>query len=265
MSQVASMPGPRRLIRMFRGISNSSPAPARNRARSAASFRLRARAGLLAVFLALAFASCDRMVTPRETRLTKDADAKATQGDYLQAINLYEAALDGSEKSADVHYKLGLLYDDKMNDPLNALHHFKRFLTLSPTGKRAEEVKVFMKRDELSLLTNLSGDGFVTRSEAVRLRNENLKLRQQINDNWAEKKTATEQAKTTGKPAKRPNEPRKRTGKERTYTVQSGDTLASISRKFYKTSSRWGRILSANPEILAKPTGLKPGQTLVIP
>ncbi|MEO8950759.1 MAG: LysM peptidoglycan-binding domain-containing protein [Chthoniobacterales bacterium] len=205
------------------------------------------------------------MVTPRETQLTKDADAKAAQGDYLQAINLYEAALDGTEKSADVHYKLGLLYDDKMNDPLNALHHFKRFLTLSPTGKRAEEVKVFMKRDELSLLTNLSGDSFVTRSEAVRLRNENLKLRQQVNDSWAEKKAAKEQAKSATKSARVPNEPRKRTGKERIYTVQSGDTLASISRKFYKTSSRWGRILSANPEILAKPTDLKPGQTLVIP
>jgi tetratricopeptide (TPR) repeat protein len=219
------------------------------------------------LFLALSlgtFAGCDRMVTPREAQLTKDADAKAAQGSYLEAINLYEAALDGSEQSADVHYKLGLLYDDKMNDPLNALHHFKRFLTLTPTGKRAEEVKVFMKRDELSLLTNLSGDGFVTRSEAVRLRNENLKLRQQINENWEEKKAATEQAKR-GRTAKVPNESRKRTGKERTYTVQSGDTLASISRRFYKTSSRWGRILSANPEILAKPTDLKPGQTLVIP
>ena len=39
--------------------------------------------------------------------------------------------------SADVHYKLGLIYDDKLNDPLNALHHFKRFLALEPTGKRA--------------------------------------------------------------------------------------------------------------------------------
>jgi tetratricopeptide (TPR) repeat protein len=205
------------------------------------------------------------MVTPRETQLTKDADAKAGQGSYLEAINLYEAALDGTEQSADVHYKLGLLYDDKMNDPLNALHHFKRFLTLTPTGKRAEEVKVFMKRDELSLLTHLSGDGFMTRSEGVRLRNENLKLRQQINENWAEKKAASEQVKAAGRSTKVPNEVKKRTGKERTYTVQNGDTLASISRRFYKTSSRWGRILSANPEILAKPTDLKPGQTLVIP
>ncbi len=202
-------------------------------------------------------AGCSRMVTPRSTQLVEDGDARAGEGNYLEAINLYEAALDGSARSADVHYKMALLYDDKMNDPLNALHHFKRVLTLDPTGKRAEEVKGFMKRDELALLTTLSGDTVVSRKESVLLRNENLKLRQQIEERWAENKTAARLAKPSGRA--------KSNGSARSYTVQRGDTLASISRKFYKTSSRWGRILEANPEILAKPGDLKPGQTLAIP
>ena len=133
---------------------------------------------------------CNRMITPRQTQLTKDADAKAAEGSYADAINLYEAALDGSASSAEVHYKLALIYDDKMNDPLNALHHFKRFLTLEPSGKRAQEVKGFMKRDELTLLTNLTGDSMVPRSELVRLTNENLSLRKQIGERWAEQKAA---------------------------------------------------------------------------
>jgi len=37
-----------------------------------------------------------------------------------------------------------------------------------------------MKRDELALLTNLTGDSMVPRSEVVRLNNENLNLRRQI-------------------------------------------------------------------------------------
>ncbi len=90
-----------------------------------------------------------------------------------------------------MHYKLALIYDDKMNDPLNALHHFKRFLTLEPSGKRAQEVKGFMKRDELTLLTNLTGDSMVPRSELVRLTNENLSLRKQIGERWAEQKAAS--------------------------------------------------------------------------
>ncbi|MBA3651539.1 MAG: LysM peptidoglycan-binding domain-containing protein [Chthoniobacterales bacterium] len=211
-------------------------------------------------------ASCNRMITPRETQLSKEADAKAAEASYAEAINLYEAALDGSARSADVHYKLALIYDDKMNDPLNALHHFKRFLTLEPTGKRAEEVKGFMKRDELTLLTNLTGDSMVPRSELVRLNNENLNLRQQIGERWAEQKAASGAGKAAARPAKgQPNEKVKRSGKERSYTVQRGDTLASISRKFYKSSARWQRILDANADLLSKPADLKPGQTLVIP
>ena len=199
------------------------------------------------------------MITPRQTQLTKDADAKAAESSYAAAINLYEAALDGSPSSAEVHYKLALIYDDKMNDPLNALHHFKRFLTLEPKGKRAQEAKGFMKRDELTLLTNLTGDSMVPRSELVRLTNENLSLRQQIGERWAEQKAA---ARGKGKP----NEKIARTGrKERSYAVQPGDTLASISRKFYKSSGRWQRILDANSDILSKPSDLKPGQMLVIP
>jgi len=201
---------------------------------------------------------CNRMITSRQTQLIKDADAKAAESSYANAINLYEAALDGSPASAEVHYKLALIYDDKMNDPLNALHHFKRFLTLEPRGKRAQEVKGFMKRDELTLLTNLTGDSMVPRSELVRLANENLSLRRQIGEHWAEQKAA---ARGKGKP----NEKMTQTGKERSYTVQPGDTLVSISRKFYKSSVRWQRILDANPDILSKPSDLKPGQMLVIP
>ncbi len=223
------------------------------------------RPALLGCLLSLGMlAGCNRMIMPREVQLGKDADAKATEGSYAEAINLYEAALDGTPASADVHYKLALIYDDKMNDPLNALHHFKRFLTLEPTGKRAQEVKGFMKRGELTLLTSLSSDSMVPRAELVRLSNENLNLRKQISERWAEQKAANAAEKEAR--AKRPPGPKiKRTGKERSYKVQRGDTLASISRKFYKSSARWQRILDANADLLTKPSDLKPGQELVIP
>jgi LysM repeat protein len=212
-----------------------------------------------------ALSGCNRLITQRQSQLGKEADAKTAEGNYAAAINLYEAALDGSAASADVHYKLALIYDDKMNDPLNALHHFKRFLTFEPSGKRAQEVKGFMKRDELTLLTNLTGDSMVPRSEVVRLRNENLNLRQQIEDRWSEKKAASATGKTAERTKSQPNEKTKGSGQARSYTVQRGDTLASIARKFYKNSARWQKILEANSDIIGKPGDLKPGQTLTIP
>ncbi|MEO5718410.1 MAG: hypothetical protein ABIR29_07540, partial [Chthoniobacterales bacterium] len=77
---------------------------------------------LLGILISLGMlAGCNRMIMPRQVQMGKDADAKATEGSYAEAINLYEAALDGTAGSADVHYKLALIYDDKINDPLNAL------------------------------------------------------------------------------------------------------------------------------------------------
>ena len=207
----------------------------------------------------LLLSGCDRMVTSRNTRLVKEADWKAAQGDYLWAINLYEAALDGTPQSAEVHFKLALLYDDKMNDPLHALHHFKRYLVLDPNGSHAVEVKDFMKRDEVALGTSLSGDSVVTRAEAARLRNENLNLHKQIDEG-----TTRPRAAASKSPSHHGDKEKAET-KKTTYVVKEGDTLASISRKFYKTSKRWREIRDANEKKIDDPDNLKAGLTLTIP
>ena len=52
---------------------------------------------------------------------------------------------------------------------------------------------------------------------------------------------------------------------DRTYVVRSGDTLFSISRKFYKSPKRWKEILEANRKSIRDPKKLTVGETLVIP
>jgi len=158
-----------------------------------------------------------------------------------------------------VHFKLALLYDDKMNDPLHALHHFKRYLVLDPNGAHAADVKDFMKRDEVALGTSLSGDSVVTRTEAARLRNENLNLHRQIDVG------PTKPRPTADKSPSRHGDKEKAESKKTTYRVKEGDTLASISRKFYKTSKRWKEIREANEKKVDDPDNLKEGVTLTIP
>jgi len=201
------------------------------------------------------------MMSPRYAQLVRDADAKSAKGDFERAIDLYEAALDDSPRCAEIHYKLALLYDDKMNDPLNALHHFKRYLTLSPNGSHASDVKNSVKRDEIAMLTSLSGDSVVTRAEAARLRNENLNLHKEL-EARATLPSAPNRARARDAGSTKTN-----SGKSnaRTYIVQSGDTLASISRKFYKSSARWKEILEANQKNIHNPENLKVGQSLIIP
>ncbi len=213
----------------------------------------------LSIFLLCGLAGCDRVGNSRYTQLMQDAENKSAQGDFERAVSLYEAALDDSPRGAEVHYKLALLYDDKLNDPVSALHHFKRYLALSPNGPHAKDVKESIKRDEIAALTTLSGDSAITRAEAARLRNENLTLHKELEARASLSRGVLSQTNDASS---------KKTGTKKagqTYVVQSGDTLFSISRKFYNSSKRWKQILEANKTNIRDPKDLTVGQTLVIP
>ena len=212
----------------------------------------------LSIFVLCGLAGCDRVGNSRYSQLMQDAENKSAQGDFERAVNLYEAALDDSPRGAEVHYKMALLYDDKLNDPVSALHHFKRYLALSPNGPHAKDVKESIKRDEIAALTALSGDSVITRAEAARLRNENLTLHKQVEERVASR-TVFEKSQI--------NDDKKAGSKKagQTYVVQSGDTLFSISRKFYKSPKRWKAILEANKKNIRDPKDLTVGQTLIIP
>ncbi|HXA50928.1 MAG TPA: LysM peptidoglycan-binding domain-containing protein [Candidatus Acidoferrum sp.] len=52
---------------------------------------------------------------------------------------------------------------------------------------------------------------------------------------------------------------------ERTYTVQPGDTLSGIAKRFYGDASAYNKIFQANRDKLTDADHIRPGQELVIP
>lgn len=227
------------------------------------------RTAPLFVALLLWLAGCDRSPFNDTERALDQAEQKQAAQDYRGAANCYEKALDGTPKTADCHFRLGLLYDGKLNDPVGAVHHFRRYIEFLPTGPHAREAKANLDRIELTLATSLAGGTLITHSEAVRLKNENKELRLQLatRDNPA----------ATNAPASGLTRPgtvagglesannRKLPSGSRTYQVQPGDTLASISRKFYKTKVRARDIQDANINTVPDAAKLKTGMTLIIP
>jgi len=215
----------------------------------------------VSILVLCGLAGCDRVGGSRYTQLIQDADGKTAQGDFTRAVDLYEAALEDSEslRKAEVHYKLALLYDDKLNDPVSALHHFRRYLALTPNGSHMKDAKESIQRDEIAALTALSGDSVITRAEAARLRNENLTLHKELETRVTSPRIGSEKPQT--------NEAKKSGAKKvaQTYVVQSGDTLFSISRKLYKSPKHWKDILEANRKNIRDPKDLTVGQTLIIP
>jgi nucleoid-associated protein YgaU len=50
-----------------------------------------------------------------------------------------------------------------------------------------------------------------------------------------------------------------------TYTVQKGDTLQKISKKYYGTTKKWTKIYEANKDTMTGPDKIYPGKVLNIP
>jgi len=52
---------------------------------------------------------------------------------------------------------------------------------------------------------------------------------------------------------------------QRIHIVQKGDTLSSISAKYYGPAKQWRKIVAANGDNLPNPNRLIPGSKLIIP
>jgi len=217
---------------------------------------LRKFSGLIfSVITLILLTGCDEAFQNGAIRAREQGDKKYKEGDFQAAIKFYEASLDGSEKSAEVHYCMGLLYDDKLKQPVSAIHHFQRYLDLSPKGVHVKDARNFIKEDELKLVTSLSNGALLTQDDAARLKNDNLTLRKQLTELRAQPRGMLQKGGE-----QKPIPPG-----ARTYVVQQGDTLASISRKFYKSAERWKDIEDANFNSLGGKNKLKTGMTLYIP
>jgi LysM repeat protein len=162
-------------------------------------------------------------------------DAEAKAGRFESAIYWYEAAL-GSDDREAVHWKMAEIFANKLRDPADAAYHYRRILALRPGGSRAEASRLALHRLQGSVAEASPGRPKVASTPRM--------------------SAAQEAAAEAEKEAK---------SKVRTYVVQTGDTLESISRKFFQTPSRWKDILDTNQNQLSSPDQLKAGQVIIIP
>jgi LysM repeat protein len=164
-------------------------------------------------------------------------DTEAKAGRFESAIYWYEAAL-GTNDRETVHWKMAEIFANKLRDPFGAAYHYRRILTLYPNGSRADASRTALRRLQGS---GSSPEGTPNRPRTV---------------STPKLSTAQQAAAEAEKEAK---------SKVRTYIVQPGDTLESISKKFFQTSARWKDILDANQNQLSNPEALKAGQTIILP
>jgi len=70
----------------------------------------------------------------------------AKEGKYREAEAEYRAALDIDPADADIHYNLGILYDDDLKQPDRAAIHYDRYLKLRPDAPDVDAVNEWLMR-----------------------------------------------------------------------------------------------------------------------
>lgn len=81
-----------------------------------------------------------------------------------------------------------------------------------------------------------------------------------VNPNWAQELIADIRVDSTAQSAAALS-----ADGARTYTVQAGDSLSKISKKYYGDANQYMKIFEANRDAVNDPNKIFPGQTLKVP
>ena len=128
----------------------------------------------------MTLSGCDQLFSKKGPDALDMAHEKEKEGDYPAAIQWYEASLDGTPATAESHYSMALIYDDKLNNPIAALDHFRRYMELLPSGDHVADAKSFADQDQFKLVNTLSNGNFMPQQDAVRLKNQNFELQKEL-------------------------------------------------------------------------------------
>lgn len=159
------------------------------------------------VIVVVGLAGCDLLTVSQTGRSIREGNAAVVRGEVQKALQHFETALDGSMLSAEAHYRLGMLYEDQLKNEIGALHHFERYLELAPQGQFATDVKGYVDRLRLLIVSSAAEGAVMPAREASRLKNENLALRQQLTDLRQKADPAGRQQSPAGAPTPAPVTP----------------------------------------------------------
>ncbi len=212
---------------------------------------------------------------------------------FQAAIEMFEKALDVNPRSASAHFELGILYEQQQSDYASALYHYQKAVALRPdlnsadlARQRIQECKRELAK---SVIAPVSTQNLQRDVDNLRAENQLLKQRLEVWQNYYAGRGVNPMTLTQSHSAPAPapvtpvspppavqvarqdsplatpgGNPTPRTAvppaSNRLHTVGSGDTFASVARRY---NVKLSALQSANPTLDAK--RLRPGQALVIP
>ena len=99
---------------------------------------------------------------------------------YPAAIKQFEKALAVNPNVAKAYLQIGLLYGDKLGDPISAIYFYQKYLEARPNASEREEVLAAMEKAKIDFALSLTNTGIQNAAEIARISKENVDLKQQI-------------------------------------------------------------------------------------
>ncbi len=242
----------------------------------------------------------DKLVKETQEPSYQRAMEELRRGNPQEALADFTKVVEKRRDAPESHLELGRIYLGQMNDPIFAIYHFRKYLELCPNSPASMHVRQMIDTAKKKYAASLPESPFENNMRRLELeqmwqkaQEENLALKQKLvetaerNDKLqvelerARKSLSDKSAEISQREASLESPRRQQVVQPRqtqarssvsvsrdipaTYVVQPGDTLSSISKRFYGTSNRWRQIFKANRDRLASPESLSQGQTIRLP
>jgi LysM repeat protein len=234
----------------------------------------------------LLLAACDwksaEVINEENERAFQRARTFQREGRLEEALSAYLQVIDLRRDAAESHFEAGYLFLREMQDPVRAIYHFQRHLELRPEGRQNAHVRELIETAQKLFVRQLPASPFrhdmnrldlMEQLEAERTQSANLQARlTETERNLQRLEIALANATAGRAPVANVSQTRSAVSPEITpqavpniHRVEVGDTLSSISRRYYGTPNRWMEIFEANRDRMASPNAVRVGMEIRIP
>ena len=212
----------------------------------------------------------------RERHMRRASAAKRAQ-DIDGAMEWCRKALRKNPDLALAHSELATMYDGYLEDYEMAIYHYRRYLELRPGAENADAVEDLIRHCRISIAAQVAESplewrrDFAARTDRIRELEREVAARKSAGAEAGAAPAAAAPAAAAQREARPPRAqaaapaaaPAALEG--RTHVVQAGETLGTISSRYYGTPAKWAKIYEANKDRMGGPNSLRVGTTLSIP
>lgn len=217
-----------------------------------------------------------------------------SQGQIEEALSAFNRVIDARRDAPESHLEAGYIYLHELKDPVRAIYHFDRYLQYKPQSPQAPQVRQLVETaqkefarqlpaqpyqggldriDLMELVKNLKQENEALKRELMATQGQVQQLKNVVGQARRLPQVQSAQpAASSAQASSRVSAPVAGSAASpdpatvpRKHVVQSGDTLSTISKRYYGTPSRWIDIYQANRDRLRSENALKVGQEIRIP